>query len=857
MISRLMIEVWCAMKWLKQTRKHLLVWWGRRRWWQKGIFLLTSALLAMVVGIYAWAFADLPSVDNVAANMALPTTRIYDRHGRLLYEVIDPRGGRNIPISLAEIPKVLQQATIATEDRNFYSTPGVDLEGMIRALWINLRGGEVLSGGSTITQQVARTLLFDPQQRSERTLRRKLREMALALLLNSRHGHDEILAMYLNQIYYGNLAYGIEAASKAYFSKPAAQLTLAESALLAGLPQSPATYDPYTNPEAAKARQKVVLDLMVVAGYISQSQANDAFKEPLQYTSAAIPMEAPHFVAEVWRQVEAQFAEQIRDGGLEIITTLDLDLQRTGQDMARRQLDDLNNPKDGSRPRNASGAALVAIDPATGQILTMVGSPNYFDKAADGAVNMAVAPRQPGSTLKPFTYALAFDPNTTDPYTAATMILDVATPFITRELHSYSPSNYGLVERGPVLIREALASSYNIPAVVALDHVGLQPFIAFMQNLGITTFGAPDRLGLSLSLGGGEVRLTELTAAYAALARGGRPVKPSLILSVKGYDGAPLYTWQEVPPQPPVIDPRVAWIITDILNDNDARLPSFGSNSPLRIGRPAAVKTGTTTDFKDNWTVGYTPQIVVGVWVGNPDNTPMQNVSGVTGAGPLWNEFMREALKGQPELWFPRPEGIVSAEVCALSGKLPTPECQKTRNEWFLRGTIPTEKDDLYQRFTIDMRNGELADENTPREFQRDRIYLILPQDAWSWALRHGIPLPPAKSRMRQQALRILAPDPYTVYQLSPLLPFDAQQIKLTAAVPADTTKVEFLINDQVVGQTQATPWTVWWALVPGEYQIQARVTLADGTVKMSESIPFSVTSFVPANEIPASGEVN
>jgi penicillin-binding protein 1C len=834
--------------------------WRRARWWQRGLALAALALFGAAAGLIVWVCYDLPPIDNLQGGLALPSTHIYDRHGRILYEVIDPEGGRNMALPLDRIPRAVIEATIATEDRNFYATPGIDLEGMFRALWINLQGGEIRAGGSTITQQVVRNLLLDPQQRAERTLRRKLREMALAVQLSARLSHDDILALYLNQSYYGNLAYGIQAAALAYFDKDVGELTLAESAMLAGLPQAPAVHDPLTNPTAAKDRQRVVLDLMVTAGYLTDAQADLAFAEPLKYGSGRIAMEAPHFVQEVWRQIERDFPDHIFEGGLEITTTLDLDWQRAAEEIARRHLEWLNTPSGGAPSRNATGAALVAIDPATGQVLTMLGSVDFFNSTIDGAVNMAMAPRQPGSTLKPFTYALTFDPFGDAQWTPATMVLDVRTPFVTRRLESYTPANYGLVEHGPVSVREALASSYNIPAVVALDKVGVHSLVDLLHRLGISTLQEPDRIDLSVTLGGGEVRLTELTAAYAAFATGGRPVRPSLLLSVRDRDGNSLYEWAPEPPSQLAMDPRIAWLIADILSDNDARIPSFGDHSPLQIGRPAAAKTGTTTDYRDNWTVGFTPQIVTGVWVGNPDNTPMVNASGVTGAAPIWNEFMREVLRGQPELTFDQPPGIVRAEVCAVSGLLPTDLCPSRRLEWFLRGTIPTEYDTLFQEFSVDRRTGLLADESTPASEVEKQVFLVLPQEARAWGLSHGIQPPPvALDQVAQNTgyLRILSPDPETIFQLSPVLPFESQRVRFSVSVPPGTRQIEYMVNGEPVGTASAEPWWAWWALVPGDYSLEAVATLADGSTQRSPAIAFRVTSYVPPEERALSGEIN
>ncbi|MFN8448108.1 MAG: transglycosylase domain-containing protein [Anaerolineae bacterium] len=386
--------------------------------WQKAALILAALVIALGGLAYAWLFSDLPSIDRLQAGMALPSTRIYDRNGKLLYEILanSQTSGRNTAIPLDSIPQACQQAVISTEDANFYDHPGVDVVGIARALWINLRGGEVIAGGSTITQQVARNLLLDPEQRAERTIQRKLKEAILAIQLQNAYSKDEVLALYLNQSYFGNLAYGIEAAAQAYFGKSAPDLSLAECALLAGLLQSPSAYDPLTDLDAAKARQSEVLDLMAQNGYITAAHAEIARRDPLQFAASPFPIEAPHFVMAVIKQLERDYPEQLYRDGLDVVTTVDLDWQQAAERFARLHLDSLNHPTvAGKVPAHATDAALVALDPHTGQVLTMLGSPDYFDESIDGAVNAALAMRQPGSALKPFTYAAAMNPNLPDP----------------------------------------------------------------------------------------------------------------------------------------------------------------------------------------------------------------------------------------------------------------------------------------------------------------------------------------------------------------------------------------------------------------------------------------------------------
>ncbi len=818
---------------------------------QKILPLLATLMLMGTTVVYFWLFTDLPSVDDLEAGLALPSTRIYDRNMRLLYEILPPEGGRNTAIRLDEIPDHCVHAVIATEDANFYSHPGVDVTGIARALWINIRGGEVLAGGSTITQQVARSLLLDPEQRAERTIQRKLRESILAIRLQNVYSKDDILTLYLNQVYFGNLAYGIEGAARAYFAKPASDLSLAECSLLAGIIQNAAFNDPLSQLENAKERQDVALGLMVNNGYISQAEADLAKRDELQFAATRFPIQAPHFVMAVIKQLERDYADSLYHDGLDVVTTVDMHWQNIAQEIVQTQLEYLNHPEFGGRvPANANNAALLAMDPFTGQVLTMLGSPDYFDESIDGAVNAALANRQPGSALKPFTYAAAMNPNLPEPWTAATMILDVQTPFITRKLESYSPANFGLVEHGPVLVRESLASSYNIPAVVALDNVGLQPMIQLAANAGLTTLASNTRVDLSITLGGGEVRLLDMAQAYSIFPNGGYRVDPVFILKVNKRSGETLYEWQQPHLDQRVLDERVAYIITSILSDSKARIPSFGPNSALDIGRPAAAKTGTTTDFRDNWVMGYTPNLVAGVWVGNADNTPMVSITGVSGAGPIWNMFMRQVLLGQPQLPFHEPPGLVRTEVCALSGLLPTPACPLRRTEIFVEGTAPTETDNFYQTFVIDRETGLLADDSTPAERRVERIYTVLPQEARDWAIRNGIPQPPTGAAVllpdSAETVRLLNPDPYTIFQMSPVTPQQNQRIRLTVGAPPGTESVTYLLNGESLGTVDNAPWDLWWPLQLGDYELMAQAVLNDGTQQISAAIPFSVTNYAP-----------
>ncbi|HZY40976.1 MAG TPA: transglycosylase domain-containing protein, partial [Anaerolineae bacterium] len=434
--------------------------------------ILCILLLFSVVGaaaIYAWLFADLPSLDTLYQRATAASTKILDRDGRVLYVIADPHQGQHTPVKLSDTPLYCRQAMIATEDANYYAHPGVDFVGILRAVLINLQGGEVLSGGSTITQQLAKNLLLSPEEAAQRTITRKLRESILAWRITQTFSKDDILALYLNEVYYGNLAIGIEAAAQTYFGKAVGELDLAECAILAGLPQSPARYDPLSDLSAAKDRQTVVLDLMLKQNDITAEQADLAKSENLQFAPTSYPIEAPHFVAYVRQWLEDRYGlEAIYTQGFVVTTTLDLDWQNTAQAIVQRQLAELTKDRPDQPGKNVNNAAVVAVDPQSGEIRVMLGSPDYFKAKIDGAVNAAIAHRQPGSSIKPITYAAALDPTAPAPLTAASMILDVRSSFPTKEGDPYAPKNYDQQFHGPVSAREALASSYNIPAVKVL-----------------------------------------------------------------------------------------------------------------------------------------------------------------------------------------------------------------------------------------------------------------------------------------------------------------------------------------------------------------------------------------------------
>ncbi len=815
------------------------------------------AVFVLLIGLLIYIFWNLPSVNSLPSNLETPSIRITDRNGRLLYDILPRQGGRHAVLSPSEMPSCIKEATIAVEDKTFYSNPGIDFGGILRALWIDIRGGEVIAGGSTITQQVARNLLLSQNERNEISLRRKLREAVLAWELTRKLSKDDILALYLNQVNYGGMAYGIQAASQTYFGKDASDLILPECALLAGLPQAPGIYDPFTNPDLAKQRQHIVLGLMESQGYITHGQRLEAESAPLSYNPSPYPIEAPHFIWIVKDQLDQIFASGKLNPNQSLVvrTTLDLNDQQLAEQIVRRRIEAFK-PQPGQIDHNVRNAALVILDPQDGEILGLVGSANYFDASIDGAIDMATSPRQTGSAFKPFIYALALDPNQPDPWTAATSILDVTTTFITHNGQPYTPQDYDRREHGPVSMREALASSLNIPAVKTLQKVGIENTINLAKRLGITSLGDPQNYDLSLVLGGGEISLLQLTTAYASLANGGYYTGNSSILDIRDASGNILYTQKKTPPVQ-VFDPRVAWLISDILRDDRARQIGFGLNSTLKIDHTAAVKTGTTTNFDDNWTIGYTPSLLVGVWVGNSNYEAMHDVSGVTGAAPIWNETMRALLAGKPNQPFIRPDGLQQVTVCSLSGLLPTPACPYTRPEWFIDGTAPTQTDTYYQQVWIDALTNSLANELTPADRRKSITVLNLPPEAQAWARAQGLPLVTdyqqnanTQNANTQNAkiqnangLMLVSPTPNTTYRITPDLNLSAQQLSVEAAANQGFAKIRIFMDGNVLATFSKPPYQTWWTLSAGNHSFWAEGTDANGNVLKSEVVTITVQS--------------
>jgi 1A family penicillin-binding protein len=658
----------------------------------KILTILFFGILACIIAtpvLFFWFSRDLPTPGKLVTSKYKDATKIYDRKGELLYSVYQDEN--RTYVKLSDIPKPLQEATISIEDKDFYKNQGFSPIAYLRVLR-NFLAGKGLAGGSTISQQLVKNVLLSP----ERSLPRKIKELILSIQVNQKYSKDQILEMYLNNIPYGGTAIGVEAASEMYFGKKVDKLTLPESVFLAGLPQSPSLYSPFSGNKYYLDRTKAVLKQMVEDGYVTQSESDDAYKQVVgfQFSQKYSSIKAPHFVMYVKDKLEEQFgAQMVLNGGLQVTTTLDYDIEKKAEEIVKDEIDKLKD-------YHVNNGAAVVADPKTGEILAMVGSKDYFDQDIDGNYNVVTSNnRNPGSSLKPITYAAAFEKG----YTPATMVMDVQTEFPSNDpAKPYVPVNYDGKFRGLVQLRFALGNSFNIPAVKTLARVGIDAAMKKAYDMGISnwepTAENKSQVGLSLALGGRGASLMDEITAYSVFANKGVRQDPVSILKVTDNQGHVLFEEKKKEGKQ-VISPEIAFLISHILLDNNARSMAFGPSSWLVVsGKTVSVKTGTTDEKKDNWTIGYTPSVVAGVWVGNSDGSPMNPViaSGVTGASPIWNKIISYALKGKPDEQPVKPDNVIAMQIDAFAGGLPHGG-QPTRSEYFIKGTEPTSESSIYR----------------------------------------------------------------------------------------------------------------------------------------------------------------
>ncbi|MBI4089686.1 MAG: transglycosylase domain-containing protein [Candidatus Levybacteria bacterium] len=663
-----------------------------------GLFLLAFVL-------FFWYSHDLPTPGKLSASNFSQATKIFDRNGILLYDIY--RDENRTYITLNQIPQSLQEATIAIEDKDFYQNQGFSILGYLRAFRNAILSRRIAGGGSTLTQQLVKNTLLT----SEQTIARKIKEFILAIQVDRKYTKDQILELYFNATPYGGTTVGVEAASERYFGKKAKDLNLTESIILAGLPQRPSFYSPYgQNPKAYIERSKEVLRRMQEDGYITKKQELETIKKlPTQeFLKETHAIKAPHFSFYVKDLLIKQFGENVvEQGGLQVTTTLDYKLQAKAEEIVKEEVDDAKSLKVGN-------GASVVLNPKNGEILSMVGSRDFFEESDTKSDNksketsqggqfnvITQALRQPGSSIKPVAYATALEKG----YTASSLIMDTKTVFPNPgQEKDYEPKNYDGKFHGPLQLRFALGSSINIPAVKLLALIGVKNMLSTAYNMGISTFAPTDenvnRFGLSLTLGGGDVKPLELASSYTAFANGGYRSDPISILKVTDPKGKVLFEQKEVNKKQ-VLSPEVAFIISHILLDNNARLLTFGPNSYLNTGKTISVKTGTTDDKRDNWTIGWTPSILVATWVGNNDNSEMGDVaSGVTGAAPIWRRIILEALKDKPQEDFVKPSNVIAVTIDSLGGGLPI-DGQPTRSEYFIKGTEPQRPSPIYKEIKV------------------------------------------------------------------------------------------------------------------------------------------------------------
>ena len=653
---------------------------GRALWSRRArliyLMLLVAVTLAgaTIATLAASATMTLYNSDisSPAALLAKKKTgvTVLDRNGTVLYQTVGTGTGHLTPMNT--LPQTFKDATLAAEDPTFYQHDGISLKSTARAAWVDLTHQSTTEGGSTLTQQLVKNALLT----SSKTLTRKYQEFILADELEHRYSKDQIFEMYVSEVPYGQSTYGVEEASQVYFQKAPKDLDLAQSALLAGLPLGPSRFDPTVNPEAAKERRDYVLDRMVTLKLVTKAQAVAAKTEPIVATPRDTTILAPHFVFYVLNQLRQQYGDSFEDLGMTVTTTLDLGKQNLAQQTVTNQINSLAT-------HHVTNGGLISLDPKNGDILAMVGSTDY-NQPDFGAVNVTTSQFQPGSSFKPFAYVTAFAKG----WNGATVVNDAPVTYTGLGGSVYTPRDYSGSFLGPVTLRSALDNSLNIPAIKVLQFATIPATLQTASDLGITTLTDTENYGLSLVLGGGDVEPIQMAAAYGAFATEGAKVTPRAILKVQDKLDRVTMQAPSIVVGPTVLDPRYAYMITSILSDNKARTPEFGPNSPLQLSRPDAAKTGTTNDFDDNWTVGYTPNLVTAVWVGNNDHSPMQNVDGITGAAPIWHTYMEGALAKMAVENFAQPLGITMLKVTS-NGCTANPADPNATAEAFVVGTGP------------------------------------------------------------------------------------------------------------------------------------------------------------------------
>jgi len=780
------------------------------------LFTLTAAVLALLI------FFVMPLPDEATDPGTLVSCNICDRSGNVLRTVLSDEEGTSCRVSLEEISPYLLSATIAAEDRRYYSHWGVDLKASGRAVLQNLKARRIVSGGSTITQQYAK-LCF---HLSKRSFFNKGKEMLYAFKMERILGKKRILELYLNKIPYSNQIYGIEAASRTYFDKPSRDLSLAQSAFLAAIPQAPSFYNPCRDMNPILTRQREILKGMLDTGVIDSKAFDEAVKEEVSIMEKKESYLAPHFCD----LIQKWLCDKGIRKAARVFTSLDLTIQTEVEELLLEQIRALEDYE-------VTNGAVVVIDNATGEILALAGSKDYW--GVEGQFNAAVARRQPGSALKPFTYALALERN----YNTATLLPDLKTAVPT-DNGDFTPENYDRTFHGPVRLRQALACSYNVPAVRILQQIGPEFLLERLRLAGFESLDRnPDFYGVGLTLGSGEVTLLEMVRGYSLFPRGGDWIDYRMVQSVQDSEGLRIDSSQESA-RHCVFSPQIAYLITDILSDREARVPAFGTCSALDLPFPCAAKTGTSKGFRDNWTVGYSSRYTVGVWVGNFDGKEMKKVSGITGAGPLFRNVMRFLHRTDRPADFFRPDGIVEYQICPSSGAIPSRACPQCMKELFLLGKEPHESCTVHREVTIDIRTGMEASSRCPLRFAKRRVYEVYPPLYAEWMSERRMEMPPAHSESSHERKEVgtsmnpvvIYPKDGDIFRIDPILRKEYQIVHLKTVVPESTSRVEWWVDGKCEGET-GYPFTFEWLLRKGTHKVYVK---ADGE-KTSDTVQFLV----------------
>jgi len=782
---------------------------------KKMLFILFSILFLLFL-----IFLLIPLPDTPLYPSRMVSCEILDREGRLLRLLLSDSWSTSCRVKLEEISPYLVDATLVSEDKRYYSHMGVDLLSLLRAVEQNIQAGRIVSGGSTITQQLAGIVYNLPQ----RSLFAKIFETIYALKLEMKYSKKELLEIYLNRIPYGNQTYGIEAASQLYFGKPSLQLSPAEAAFLSIIPRSPAAYDPYRNFDVTRKEELSMLERMYRAGKISETEYRQAIKEPLLIQPVQEKFLAPHFCNFILSELNS---EEIKDPA-QIRTTLDLDLQKEVEKIIKKTVSSFSE-------KNVTNGAALVVDNETGNIVAMVGSYDFFSE--DGQVNACLAKRQPGSALKPFTYALALERG----YRASDLIADLEMTLSTPD-GIYIPRNYDNRFHGPVRFRQALGCSYNIPALKVTEKLGAEVLLKKLREAGFDSLDKDfNYYGAGLTLGSGEVTLFELVRAYRSLAAGGELMPLSSVLDVRDEKNN-LITFFGEKNSERFFSPQAAFLITDILSDNNARMAAFGAGSPLNLPFPCAAKTGTSRDYRDNWTVGYTPRYTVGVWVGNFNSDPMEGVSGITGAGPAFRDIMTflESKYIYSED-FTMPENIVCKSICPASGKLPGKHCPNTIREYYMSDNLPAGVCNVHRMVKMDRRSGHVASPECPPEYITEKVYEIYPPLYYDWMEKNGL-MPPEDVLFALQnpegdiiELSIITPQEGDIFKIDPVLRKEYQILYMKALVPEGLKEISWIIDGKEGGKTKS-PFVYKWPLVAGSHNVMVR-----GDDRESKIIDFNV----------------